>query len=448
MPAPAFFGTTTLVLLKRVYASDTGYRDAEDRYAHRIPDTVSAEQRQALADAGAQPNHFIAVPHDEAVVRLQKAAAQVDARRAADAFVASLGSSSPAWLTVLPATALGLAMPAHAVQAMKGGACSVCFYTSRPVDRTLRAYYRHVQGAGWGTEEGPLGGVLALEDALALPAADWPQPTPRDVWVFHQLLDLLRGLAPTNRQSHARDALKRSALLGRADKYRCSTVLEALATLGVLETPDWPGLFTRWTTAVQRDERPNTRVEVPAPLAWWRAADGLNDMLVQRLFGHLKRPLSEPAAPAKPKAVARRAAAAGSLSDRSAFQPENTPRAQSHPRPRGRWRRVRRAPARRPLGRCVLPRRQDQPPRRGVRPGGILGPVAAHRAHARAVGGRRLSRSVRRTLADLGFQPGQNQRRTPPRRWRGRAAPPPARARPSAGWWRPRLGRPGVVALS
>ena len=176
---------------------------------------------QALADAGLEPNRFVAIPHDEAVNRLRQAAAGVDLRRAADAFVASMTSSDLAWLTVLPATALGLAMPAHPMDAMGGGSCRVCFHREERADPTLRAYFRHLQGAGWGTG-GPIEGLLALEAAGS--AEGWPQPTPRDIWVFHRLLDLLRALPADTRYGKARTALKDAKLLRVNNPYRCETV--------------------------------------------------------------------------------------------------------------------------------------------------------------------------------------------------------------------------------
>ncbi|KQV99629.1 hypothetical protein [Rhizobacter sp. Root1221] len=310
-----------LALLKRVYATGNSYFDEQRNYCHRIPDTFTAAERQALADAGLLPNTFVSMPHDEAIARLQSAAAAVDLQRAAGAFVASLGSAGLQWLTVLPATALGLAMPAHTALPMSSHAtgitCRICFHSDGSEDRTMRSYFRQLQGAGWGSSEGPLAGVLALEDSLGSDSAAWPQPTDRDIWVFHQVLDLLRGLPPDARYSKARSALKDAKLLASNNQYRCETLLEALALIGVMATAERPGMFTQFTSAVDRDQRPNTRVEVPGPLAWWRSSDGLNEALVTRLFGHLRRPASEPVAlkavkaarpktaapPARPKAV-------------------------------------------------------------------------------------------------------------------------------------------------
>jgi len=302
--------TTLMDLLERVYAGGNGYIDDDGNYAHRIPGTFSDAERQALEDAGLRPNTFVGHPHDEAVDRLRAAAAQIDLRRAADAFIASMVSSDLSWLTVLPATALGLAMPAHAMERMGGKRCRICHHRDGRSDSTMCAYLRHRQGAGGGTGGGPGEALLALEAARGIAPDDWPRPTPRDIWVFHRLLDLLRALPAQARYSKARAALKDAKLLRVNNPYRCETVLEALATLGVLQTPERPGLFTRWTTAAERDQRPSTKVEAPGPLAWWSAAHGLDEALVARLFGHLECPAQEPSAGAATPAVRKKPAAA------------------------------------------------------------------------------------------------------------------------------------------
>ncbi|MEV0065026.1 hypothetical protein [Amycolatopsis sp. NPDC050768] len=40
----------------------------------------------------------------------------------------------------------------------------------------------------------------------------------------------------------------------------------------------------RWSDYVERDQRPNDRVEVQGPLAWWRSSDGLREDVVHEVF--------------------------------------------------------------------------------------------------------------------------------------------------------------------
>ncbi|WP_375755799.1 hypothetical protein [Corallococcus exercitus] len=293
-----------MALLDRVYNSRNSGFDDEGRHSHRIPSTFTEADHQQLKAAGLVPNVFIQWGHDEAIDKLRQSAATVDLRPAADAFVASMVSADLAWLSVLPAAILGRAMPAHAEEPMGGGSCRVCFFNAAAIDVTQAAYLRHLGGGDWGVDQ-PANGALALAAAIDSPPSSWPKPTPRDVWVFLQVLELLRGLPSTARYSQARTALHKAGLLSVNRPSRCGTVLEALAFIGILQTPEHPGLMTRFTPAIERDRRPSTRVEVPAPLAWWSAKEGLQETLVATLFGHLQRPKAEPPAPSA-TATARR----------------------------------------------------------------------------------------------------------------------------------------------
>lgn len=306
-------------LLKRIYSgSNNHYFDSAGILCFRIPATFTDEERQRLAAAQLQPNQFVAMAHDECVSRLQDLANAVELRRAADAFVAALVSSHLAWSTVLPATALGLTMPVHAASRVAADRpCNSCFHTDAPMDRTQLAFFNLIDGSGWGVN-GPLEAVLALEQALATPQEAWPTPSERDIWVFHQLLNLLRTSPARTRYSKAREAINRTGLLAVNTPARCTNLLEGLAFIGLLENPDHPGLFTRFTSAAERDRRPNTRIEVPGPLAWWSGEDGLNERLVERLFGHLPVPSGEPAAPQPVKPAKAAKAQPGTTTARSA----------------------------------------------------------------------------------------------------------------------------------
>lgn len=290
-------------LLERIYLGGSTYFDADGRYLHTVPSTISAQDLQALDAAGLPPNALSTMPHDEAVTRLRELAARIDLRKAAEAFVTSLSSVDLSWQSVLPAACLGLAMPAHAFVPMSetNPICRVCFHDARgPLDLTERALFRSVQGTGWGSY-GPVEAVSALEFALAQPT--WPQASEHDAWTFHSVLELLARLRAGSRYSVARKEIKAAKLLSANTVYRCESTLEALSFISVIENAEHPGLFTGWTSAVERDQRPNTRVEVPAPLAWWSADDGINTAVVECLFSGIDKPATRPSAqvPAKPK---------------------------------------------------------------------------------------------------------------------------------------------------
>ncbi|WP_326552634.1 hypothetical protein [Micromonospora sp. NBC_01813] len=261
--------------------------------------TIPAADLAALGAHGLAPNTFRRFDHDDTVAALRRLAAAVPERAAADAFVAGLGSASRNWQALLPAWALGTTMPEHPGPT-GDRPCDVCFLTAQTtVDTTLAWWQRATSGS-------PLPGdvcgyLLALESATTPP----PVPQPHDVWVLHEILDIVRSLPPTTRAGAAAQALRTAGLLPGADKWTYRSLLEDLAFVGVLQTPEHPGMLTAFTTARQRDRRPSVRVEVDAPLAFWRAADGVTEPLVRRLFGHLPRPAERPPAPATAAPVRR-----------------------------------------------------------------------------------------------------------------------------------------------
>ena len=293
-----------LGLLDRIYANENAHIDAAGRHAHHVPATIPSEELRALAQRGLAPNSFRHFEHDEAVTELRRLAAAVDERAAADAFVAAFGHDRLRWRALLPAFALGTAMPAHTYPADAGArTCGVCF-TDRTttVDTTLAWWHRARSGS-------PLPGdvcqyVLALEAA----SQPWPAPDPADVWTLHEILDVIRSLPPATRPGRAAQALRDRGLLASRPTYAYTALLEDLAFLGILQTPDHPGMFTAFTTARRRDERPSVRVEVSAPLSFWSAAHGVTESLVDRLFGHLARPDERPHPPRRVSPAVKRAA--------------------------------------------------------------------------------------------------------------------------------------------
>lgn len=287
-----------LALLARLYAPENRvFR--EGRHEVRVPATVDADALAALAARGLAPNTFVTLTHDEAVAELRTRARAVDLRAAAEAFVASLGSAPLHRRALLPASALGSTLPEHAYEGRPDRTCDVCFVDPTvTVDVTDAWRSRRTSGS-------PLPGdvvasVLALRDA----PAPWPRPAPHDVWTLHEVLRTLRALPPGTRAGAAAKAVHRERLLAGRAQHAVTSLLEDLALLGVLQTPEHPGLLTRFTTARERDRRPSVRVEVSAPLGFWTADDGVDAGLVERLFGHLPVPPARPAeAPTAPAPV-------------------------------------------------------------------------------------------------------------------------------------------------
>ncbi|MFY1698968.1 hypothetical protein [Solwaraspora sp. WMMA2101] len=278
-------------LLSRVYASANSHVDDAGHHAHRVPSTIPAHALAALGAHGLTPNTFRRFGHDDAVTGLRRLAAAVPERVAADAFVAGLGSASRSWRAVLPAWALGTTIPAH--PGPNGDrCCDVCFLTAETTLDTTLAWWQRAR-SGSPLPGDVCGYLLTLESATP----PLPAPQPYDVWVLHGILDVIRSLPATTRAGGTVQALRAAGLLPGADKWTYRSLLEDLAFVGVLQTAYHPGTLTAFTTARERDRRPNARVEVDAPLSFWRAADGVTESLARRLFGHLPRPADRPPAP-------------------------------------------------------------------------------------------------------------------------------------------------------
>lgn len=287
-----------LALLTRVYAPENR-RYREGRHEVRVPSTADPDDLAALAARGLAPNTPVTFTHDEAVAELRTRARELDERAAADAFVASLGSAPVHWRAVLPATVLGSTLPGHAYEGRADRTCDVCFVDPTVTVDTTDAW-RSRRTSGSPLPGDVVGYVLALRDA----PAPWPGPTPHDVWTLHEVLRTLRELPPDARPGAAAKAVHAARLLPRGPQHTATSLLEDLALLGALQTPEHPGLLTRFTTARERDRRPSVRVEVSAPLGFWTAAHGVDAGVVERLFGHLPVPSSRPAdAPVPPPSV-------------------------------------------------------------------------------------------------------------------------------------------------
>ncbi|WIX79730.1 hypothetical protein QRX50_02710 [Amycolatopsis carbonis] len=140
-------------------------------------------------------------------------------------------------------------------------------------------YRRHTEGA---PIDGDVPGhVLALEELAGQPR---PVPSEHDRWLLRAVLTVLRTLPAGKGYGAARTELKRHRLLDTTSVHAYGSVLEELALVGVVATADHPGLVRRWSDYVERDQRPNDRIEVQGPLAWWRSSEGLREDVVREVF--------------------------------------------------------------------------------------------------------------------------------------------------------------------
>src|SRR5262249_1749219 len=92
-----------------------------------------------------------------------------------------------------------------------------------------------------------------------------------------------RGAAPCPRSGDGRgrgregklNLALRAEKLVIGNKYDCRHVIETLGACSVLETAEYPGFTTKWTSFAARQARPSVRVECDPPIAFWSAGHGV-----------------------------------------------------------------------------------------------------------------------------------------------------------------------------
>lgn len=271
-----------LFLLKQVYSTDSYYDGQKDLHIHRIPANLSKQDLQALAECGRAPNAMERPRHDDVLAELRRLTKTWTLAEAANAFIAGLWSAPFLWRSALTGTLIAAGMPEHAYTPYSSSSpvCVICGFHDRAVDMTL-GWYRLMQ-SGTPLDGDPLVHVLALREMGR--ETRRPEPNEYDRWTFRAILTVLRCLPPKTRYGKARDALYKEKLLPTKNKWAYGSLLEALGLIGLLDTSEHPGMATAFTTYAQRDQRPNARVEVQAPLAWWDSSIGLNKHVLKTVF--------------------------------------------------------------------------------------------------------------------------------------------------------------------
>lgn len=271
-----------LWLLKQAYSSGSYYDPEQDLHLHHIPASFPASDLDALREHGHMPNQMYRPEHDKTLADLRTLAETWSLEEAAAVFVAGLWSAPFYWQSALTGKLIAMVMPDHANTPYSGPThvCSICGFHDRAVDTTYEWYQNFISGTQLDGE--PVGHVLALQEMAN--ADKRPAPTEYDQWTFRAILTVLRNLPPKTRYSKAREALEKEHLLPTKSKWVYGSLLEELALIGVLDTKDYPGMATAFTTYIKRDQRPSTRVEVQAPLAWWDSSAGINEETLQKVF--------------------------------------------------------------------------------------------------------------------------------------------------------------------
>ncbi|WFR60356.1 hypothetical protein P9222_17220 [Paenibacillus amylolyticus] len=271
-----------LRLLKQVYSGPTRWDEELQASRHDVSESISSQDLEALEAAGHEPNRFVRPQHDETISELKELANQWTVEDAAQAFVASMWSAPMLWRSLLTAKLIASSMPDHEhTPYPSSSTCKICgLNVDKATDTTLQWYWRMTSGTP--LDGDPFGQVLALRELAG--AQEPPLPNEYDRWIFRAVLTVLRELPPKTRYSKAALALKKERLLPTQNTYAYRDLLETLALIGILDTPEHPGMITEFTSYIQRDQRPNVRVEVQAPLAWWDSSIGINENNLNQIF--------------------------------------------------------------------------------------------------------------------------------------------------------------------
>lgn len=271
-----------LKLLQHIYSESTTWDEELRASRQTVPEDVTMEQLQALEAAGHEPNRFVRPQHEDTIQELRTLAERWTVQDASRAFVASLWSAPMIWRSLLTGKLIASSIPNHEYKPYPSShKCQICgLDVNDGVDTSLQWYWRMTSGTP--LDGNMFGHALAMREMAASPGI--PAPTEYDRWTLRAVLTVLRNLPPKTRYSKAADALKKAQLLPSKKIYVYRDLLEMLALTGILDTPEQPGMVTAFTSYAERDKRPNTRVEVQAPLAWWDSSFGINEQNLSRIF--------------------------------------------------------------------------------------------------------------------------------------------------------------------
>ncbi|MCM1064868.1 MAG: hypothetical protein NC420_10445 [Eubacterium sp.] len=275
--------TEQLWTLQQIYQYENSYYDSEKKLRlYRIPSDIPADQLEALKQADRMPGQIFVPEHDEIWDAFYALADSWTLAEAADAFIAGLWSAPPLWQSALAAKVLAPATPHHAFLPYGGSAdtCTVCGFHKTAVDAAYLWMRRMTDGVP--LDGDPTGYVYALREMAK--AKERPVPTAYDLWTFRAVLTVIRNMPSGSRYSKVREALHKEKLLPLSSKGKCQSLLEVLALIGILDTPEHPGMIARFTTYKERDLRPLVRVEAQAPLAWWDSSAGVNEAALEKIF--------------------------------------------------------------------------------------------------------------------------------------------------------------------
>jgi len=219
--------------------------------------------------------------HDAIVRALCDSRDGTSAMEARDAFIASLGSASLRFRSVLGHYAYAANFPRHRFEPSLGEQaylCNVCGLSrSEDLDADEHAAFR---AKGDFSLADPVGAMLDLEDFKATVK---PTATNSDFDLFDRMLAVVDALPVKSRATALVNAW---SFVPRTNRYSRANMIATLGACGLFETIDHPSHLTRWVSAWEYEESPGAAGDMRPPEAWWTRADGVNRAVLNRLFRH------------------------------------------------------------------------------------------------------------------------------------------------------------------
>lgn len=221
----------------------------------------------------------VRLDHWQAQAELLKAVEQLDRRRVANAFLASLSTRRLDLRSAFGSFVVFQHMAPH-VELDVDGRCGICGMYLGQFEENLNVlnFERHK----WGGVRHHQVVYAALDLRLFLqePAA---QPVPEDVKILRALIDTMRAV-PAETTSAGLQA--HFAKLLKSNKAERDALVGLLGFCGILGTKDHPGYSDAFVPSCERQLPDRHFVDMSYPACWWTGRSGVNETKLEEYFGH------------------------------------------------------------------------------------------------------------------------------------------------------------------
>ena len=221
----------------------------------------------------------VMLDHKQAQIELRKAIQQLDRRRVADAFLASLSTRRLDWRSAFGSYVVFQHMPPHA-ESDAGGRCGVCgIYLSQDEENLNVLNFERFK---WGGIRHDQVAYAALDLRLFLqePAA---QPVAEDVNILRDLIDAIRAVPVETTSAGLQTHFPKSLKSNKAER---DILVGLLGFCGILGTHDHPGYSDTFVPSCERRLPDRRFVDMSYPACWWGASNGVNETKLKEYFGH------------------------------------------------------------------------------------------------------------------------------------------------------------------